>query len=94
MVASVGQVGQENEGTATVGSKFREHLKNDLDEIGVDDCKVGLAVVHGERGEPLEDGGARVRVRIRVWGLGIVKGDMRGESVDELVVSHGSEFEL
>lgn len=52
-----------------VGSELCEHLKKDLDEIGVDDCDIGLTVVHGERGEPFEDRRAmiRVRVRVRVW---------------------------
>jgi len=76
-----------------LGSKLREHLKEDLNEIRIDDGEVSLAVVKGERGEPFEDGGSGVRVRVGVCGLGMVEGDVGGERVDELVVSHESEVE-
>lgn len=46
----------------TVGSELGFHLEENLGEFRVDDGEVGLALVDGERGEPFEDGGSRVRV--------------------------------
>lgn len=75
-----------------VTAKIGDHLKQDLDEAGIDNGEVSETLVKGERGEPFEDGGSGVRVRVRVWGLGMVEGNVRGERVHELTVSHESEL--
>lgn len=79
-----------------VTAKIGDHLKQDLNEAGIDNGEMSETLVKGERGEPFEDGGSgvrvRVRVRVRVWGLGMVEGNVRGERVHELTVSHESEL--
>lgn len=56
------EVGEYDEGAVTVGSDLGDHAEKGLDECGVDDCEMGLAVVDGEGGEPFQDLGSRVRV--------------------------------
>lgn len=45
------------------------------------------ALVHREGGEPSEEGwpGTRIRVRAAVSGFGVIKRDVRGERVEELL---------
>ena len=59
-----GEVGEDDEGAVAVGSELGDHAEEGLDEDGVHDCEGGLAVVEGEGGEPFEDLGSRVRVRV------------------------------
>lgn len=63
-----------------------------MNEGGIDYREVRLALVDCEGREPFEDRGSRVRVRVWGLGLGMVEGDVRGERVDELMVSHESEL--
>lgn len=69
------------------------HLQEDSDVVRVNRRQVGAAVVHRERGEPSEDGGSDARVRAAVGrgDLRVVKRDVGGEGVEELLLGiHGN----
>lgn len=65
-------------------------MNEDPHEFGIDGREVSLALVDGESGEPFEDGRPGIRVGLGVRGMGvrIVKRDVGGERVNELVLIH------
>lgn len=89
-----GEVGEEEEEAMALGEELGPHAEKDAHEVGIDYGEVGLALIGWERGEPSEDGGSRVRVRVRVRRGEVVERDVRRKGVDELVSVHGSGREL
>jgi len=76
-----GYIGEDDEETVAVRSELALHLEQNLGELLVDDCEVGLALVDGERGEPFEDlrSGIRVSGDGAGGGGGVIERDMRSE---------------
>lgn len=49
----------------TMGEEPGLHGEEDVHEVGIDGGEMGLALIDGEGREPFEDGGSRVRARVR-----------------------------
>lgn len=92
-----GEIWEDDEEAGSVSSDLGFHAEEEADEIGVDGGEVSAALVDSEGGEPFEDGGSRVRVRVRVCEGGgggeVIEGDVRGERIDDWVDVHGGKRE-
>lgn len=83
-------VGQEDKETVSSPANFCHHLDEDLGKFEINDREMSLALVDTERGEPFKDRGPGIGIGVTVEGNGfrMVEGDMGGEGVDKLVLSH------